>query len=436
MQEILYYFGRLESLYQQIVSDADIVEGIDSINPDFLLHNISSCSGKLRNPNSILNEYREIYAYILDIASRYDVGAPLTKESGIWSHDFVGLEWDMAIRRILSILSSEAMNNVVALGFLQQVAMILKERVELKAEPENSTVACMFIQRAHHRLRLPSFDSTFAIQRLLDLAKMLYNSSSLAELIYGGYFHLPFRAGIHYANATQESAMLEELQQGIKYADLAYWVPSKTGNPTAFVNPYRIDFSEVGVNINGKFHFPNNFNGYLGWIEEEKKTIVVGYSGSEMTFNPNWITNFCQYFRGPDEVYNMAMEMLRSVVWSRNHNPEFQDCDIKVFGHSLGGGLMQYAIANNPGRDIKGYGYNSAGLSYKTLGCCIHVNNAIDNVSHLYLPDDLVFKLPFGNQLGTTVALPSKEPNFKTAHRMECIRQHATAHGQEVAELL
>lgn len=36
MEEILYYFGRLESLYQQIVSDADIYEGIDSINPDYL----------------------------------------------------------------------------------------------------------------------------------------------------------------------------------------------------------------------------------------------------------------------------------------------------------------------------------------------------------------------------------------------------------------
>lgn len=163
MEEIRYYFRRLESLYPQIVSDADIDEGVDSINPDFLLHKISSCSKKLRNSNSILNEYREIYAYILDIASRNGVGYPLIQEQGIWSHDFVRLEWDMAIRRILSILQSETMNHVVVLGLLQQVAMILKERVELKAEPENSTVACMFIQRAHHRLRLPSFDSTFPL---------------------------------------------------------------------------------------------------------------------------------------------------------------------------------------------------------------------------------------------------------------------------------
>lgn len=436
MEEILYYFGRLESLYQQIVSDADIAEGIDSINPDYLLHKLSSCSEKVRNSNSILNEYREIYAATLDNVSRYDIGYPLIEEQGNWPHDFVWLEWDMAIRRLWRILQSETLNNVVALGFLQQVAMLFKERVGLKADPENRTVAYMFIQRAHQRLRLPDFDSAFAIHRLLDLAEVCYNSYSLVNFFNGVYFHLPFRAGIHYADSTKESALLEELQKGIKYADLAYWVPSKTSNSTAFVNPYRIGFSVVGVNINGKFHFPNNFNGYLGWVEEAKKTIIIGYSGSEMTCNPNWITNFCQYFRGPEEVYNMAMELLRSVVCSRNHNSEFQDCEIKIFGHSLGGGLMQYAIANNPGRDIKGYGYNSAGLSYKTLGCCSHVDNAIDNVSHLYMPDDLVFKLPFCNQLGTTVALPSKEPNFKTAHSMECIRQHATAHGQEVAELL
>lgn len=61
MEEILYYFGRLESLYQQIVFDADIDDGIDSINPDYLLHKVSSCSEKLRNSNSIFNEYREIY---------------------------------------------------------------------------------------------------------------------------------------------------------------------------------------------------------------------------------------------------------------------------------------------------------------------------------------------------------------------------------------
>lgn len=164
MEEIRYYFRRLESLYQQIVSDADIDEGIDSINPDFLLHKISSCSGKLRNSNSILDEYKEIYAYIIDIASRNGVGYPLIQEQGIWSYDFVRLEWDMAIRRILSILHSDTMNNVVALGFLQQVAMLFKERVGLMAEPGNNTVAYMFIQRAHQRLRLPSFDSTFAIQ--------------------------------------------------------------------------------------------------------------------------------------------------------------------------------------------------------------------------------------------------------------------------------
>lgn len=227
----------------------------------------------MRNLNSILNEYREIYAAILDSVSRNDIGNPLIQEQGNWSHDFVRLEWDMAIRRILNILHSETLNNVVALGFLQQVAMLFKERVGLKADLENSTVAYMFIQRAHQRLRLPSFDSTYAIQRLLDLAEMLYNSSSLADLIYGGYYRLPFRAGIHYANATQESAMLEGLQQGIKYVDLAYWVPSKTDNPTAFVNPYRIGFSEVGVNINGKFHFPNNFNGYLGLVEEGKRQL-------------------------------------------------------------------------------------------------------------------------------------------------------------------
>lgn len=75
----------------------------------------------------------------------------------------------------------------------------------------------------------------------------------------------------------------------------------------------------------------------------------------------NALTDIFQYFNAPSTTYLFSVGLLNDIIHS------YPKGGLYVFGHSLGGGLMQFSCAALNSKRLHGYGYNSAGLSDNSL---------------------------------------------------------------------
>lgn len=103
----------------------------------------------------------------------------------------------------------------------------------------------------------------------------------------------------------------------------------------------------------------------------------------------NTLTDIFQYFNVPSTTYLFSVGLLNDIIQS------YPKGGLYVFGHSLGGGLMQFSCAALNRKRLYGYGYNSAGLSDNSmkiiLGNCrkklqckvVHICSLHDPVSRL-----------------------------------------------------
>lgn len=231
-------------------------------------------------------------------------------------------------------------------------------------------------------------------------------------------------------DATQAAIKVDKLYEHLKYADLAYRNHTTKGFLVDALNPYMIHFAKYGgENINGRFQLQGNMNGFVGYKND--KTIIVGLSGTELISCKNWKTNICQYFGRLDPVYLQAAGLVNSVWLSKTHKNGFKQKRVIVCGHSLGGGMMQFAIGMNGKSDIEGYGYNSAGLSRPNLQDVWFYRPLY--VHHLYQPVDAVFVLPFTMQLGKSVKSAGAVLGPIRAHLIGALRKYAGTHKNEVA---
>jgi len=146
--------------------------------------------------------------------------------------------------------------------------------------------------------------------------------------------------------------------------------------------------------INGKFEITWKSMGYIAQTDNE---IILAFRGSKCF--EDWITNWLQLSVGPDISYQCAMGLLLLLGDMNNDSIK-----INVYGHSLGGGLSQFAVAaatKDGMKNIKAYCYNSAGLSDYTLltiGEYPTENDRFTNIFHLQHKSDLIHTWDF--QLG------------------------------------
>lgn len=230
----------------------------------------------------------------------------------------------------------------------------------------------------------------------------------------------------------------EQLNAGMKYADLAYGQPIDLDYPAEILHPYLINFRcspKDRQKSNGFFHFERNMKGFVAYTDEESPRIILGFAGTNPLSLENWKTDIGQFFCGPNLPYLCAYGMLNSILMGKSHRKNFKDSIVEVYGHSLGGGMMQFAVANNNSDMIRGYGYNSAGLGVNTISAMEYWN--ISNISHLYQPMDAVFMLPHTYQLGKAVkvkGVPIPEPI--TAHVMATLKLRRGKHENETAWIL
>lgn len=220
------------------------------------------------------------------------------------------------------------------------------------------------------------------------------------------------------------------LYKNLKYADLAYRNHTKKGKNLEVLTPYTLHLSKyAGGNIEGRFRLKGNMNGFVGYRKDN--TIVIGFSGTEFFSRKNWKTNICQYCGKLAPEYLQAAGLVHSVWMGKTHKKGFKKSKVIVCGHSLGGGLMQFAVGMNGKDDMFGYGYNSAGLSMHNLQE-IRFDRKL-NIFHLYQPMDAVFVLPFTSQLGKSVKSKKFVIGAIRAHLIGSLRRNAGAYKNCVA---
>ena len=241
---------------------------------------------------------------------------------------------------------------------------------------------------------------------------------------------------ISWVTDRSEAMGIEEnLSRNLKYADLARRKHTMKVYPVEILDSYEVHFPRYGgKNIKGRFHLQGNMNGFIGTCKDESKTIVVGFAGTEPTSLKNCWTDARQYFGYLDPVYVQAAGLVNAVWMGKQHKAGYEKSPIIVCGHSLGGGLMQYAVASMNKKDITGYGYNSAGLSSKNVNRLAPVE--YDRIFHLYQSNDVVFTLSSCKQLGKSVKMDKVVTSRCKAHCLDTMRRNLKTHRREIAKLV
>lgn len=165
------------------------------------------------------------------------------------------------------------------------------------------------------------------------------------------------------------------------------------------------------------FELAKCLKGYIACDREGIPGVYVGFRGSVNFMN--YVTDLHQLLYGPDITYFLAVGIVAKVYEDlKEHN-----CPIYVVGHSLGGGLAQYATAAIDNSVVGAVCYNSAGLSDQTLST-LNQRKAVSTykVIHMYVSPDLVFC--FGNQLGNAYRYEVKKDPIR-AHLMSSVRKVA-----------
>ena len=148
-------------------------------------------------------------------------------------------------------------------------------------------------------------------------------------------------------------------------------------------------------------------------FDGDKDRVILSFAGTEMKLTTrgfhNVMTDVAQILYGPETTYLAAVGLLLDV---RREVKE----KIKVVGHSLGGGLMQYAVTAVGDDRIYGMGFNSAGLSTysrKTLGAG-RIQKGERKIQHLCADTDYIS--PVGKQIGIVLHVNTE---VKLSHSLD-----------------
>lgn len=186
----------------------------------------------------------------------------------------------------------------------------------------------------------------------------------------------------------------------------------------ALATPARLGFPAVKFDLfydgsTGLFKLPFGFQGWFGLCGERT---IVAFAGTRLLQLGTVFTDAEQIF-GPSLIYACAVGMVALVAQHMGQGNLF------VLGHSLGGGLTQFAVAANRSNHIEGWGFNSAGLSetsVRALLTAADVAGGMENVvlHHYVTGADPVSKL--GGLVGTVTTIPG---SADLGHTRDDLRQ-------------
>lgn len=158
----------------------------------------------------------------------------------------------------------------------------------------------------------------------------------------------------------------------------------------------------LGLRKDAYFSFYGFVSGYV--FNHKNSEIVIGFSGTKTFKNDksgcihNWIVNFSQITEiSCSYIFAVGfVNLIKNIIPNKN---------LVVCGHSLGGGLSQFAAAPHKGR-IKAYCFNSAGL----VGAYKHIKKfkPFQNIYHYRLKNDKVSRI--GNLIGEVYTIKYPKP--------------------------
>ncbi len=199
------------------------------------------------------------------------------------------------------------------------------------------------------------------------------------------------------------------IEEGIGLAELAY---KNSTSPKAYIlKSAKLKINDE-IELTGKLDLPLHMGGYIAYCKR-CNMYVVGFRGTENW--ENWITNISQHLVGVSLIYKVALGIVVKMKEKYGNR-------LLVVGHSLGGGLTQFAVAGLNDYHVTGLGYNSAGLS--NMAADIVKNNCQRNIFHLHLRYDQVFYI--GNQLGRCYDQVGCVMNPLRAHKLETMRNYSS----------
>lgn len=224
-----------------------------------------------------------------------------------------------------------------------------------------------------------------------------------------------------YANLNNLRSVMSinyNLEEGIIYADKAYYPQTHKSKGNIQIRTIQSLTLDLGDNdiLAGSYSLDRKLEGFIAQESTiAESPVIIAYKGTDFTNGHDWTTDYIQAVSCANDVYLMALGLLlcvRDFVGSSR--------TVKVYGHSLGGGLMQFAVSSAPSGRIYGYGYNSAGLSSGTMRL-IPQPMHIDKIRHFRVRKDWV--MATGEQVGVIEQLDSPTYNCGYAHLTKTIRK-------------
>jgi hypothetical protein len=150
-------------------------------------------------------------------------------------------------------------------------------------------------------------------------------------------------------------------------------------------------------------------NGFNAQVYKNSKTeqIVVAFEGTNPLNPADWINNVGNGIGLPMAQYDYAVKVTELAM------QKYKDKDIIVTGHSLGGGLAQYAASK---LNVNAVTFNAAGLSWLKSGLMLG-----DRVLNINASGDKVSNIWTTQQTGTEYRLESEVSGVLKNHDMDTI---------------
>ena len=199
-------------------------------------------------------------------------------------------------------------------------------------------------------------------------------------------------------------------------ADMAYQVHSEktpSSMPSRFLDPVYISFSDK--TLSPILSLAKGLKGFVGF-DNTNNAYVLAFRGTNPKSAYNIFTDIHQILYGADLAYLMSIGILSLLM---RHAKKDKNAKIHVVGHSLGGGMAQFATLAVCGDNINCYCYNSAGLSNNSVNQLKNTPTNKANIEHLHADNDIVFAV--GNQYGKAIELQTNKGPY-SAHLIKTLR--------------
>ena len=304
--------------------------------------------------------------------------------------------------KILNRLSNtEPQKNAMSLVCFHSAINNVCEFVHLHRIPENYRAAAVLVGVANKQLGLSAIHYIRVLITLINLAQ--------EDWVKAGAVEVAKLIGKNVLGCSPVEACGVVIEEGIGLAELAY--ENSTSVKTCTLEPVELEIKR-GITLPARFELPLHMGGYMAYCRK-CDMYILGFRGTVSW--KNWITNISQYLVGFSLIYMVALGL--AVKMKEKYGDR-----LLVVGHSLGGGLTQFAVAGLDDYHVKGLGYNSAGVS--NMANEMMKDKCQWNIYHLHLCNDQVFYI--GNQLGRCFDQNGCVTNPKKAHKLESMRKIAS----------